>query len=264
MIAIRGLLVDVDGVLHVDGDPVPGAAGALTELRESGFAIRFLTNGTMRTRAGLARHLQQMGFDLDQGDLLTAVTAAAEYLRSHHAGAACHLVVSGDLDDEFRDIMLTDEEDEARIVVVGGASDTFSYAALNRAYRMLRNGAQLVAMHKSVHWLTSDGITLDSGPFIHGLEWATGTQATIVGKPSPHFFQAGFDALGLAPAEVAMVGDDPVQDVQAAMILGATGVLVQTGLGAIESIEGVEPDLVLPSIADLPDALMKFSLPATG
>ncbi|CAN5585698.1 TIGR01458 family HAD-type hydrolase [soil metagenome] len=252
---IRGVLLDVDGVLHVDGDPIAGAADALRELRDDGIVVRMLTNGTMRTRSALSERLRDIGIDVPANEILTAVTATADYLIRSHPGEPCHLVVSGDIVEEFEGIPLTDDEDEAEVVVVGGASDTFSFAALNRAYRMLRNGAKLVAMHKSVHWLTSEGVTLDSGPFIHGLEWAVGTDAVIVGKPSRQFFEAGFDALGLEATEVAMVGDDPVQDVGAAMKLGATGVLVQTGMGAIESIEGVQPDLVLPSIAELPAAL---------
>ena len=252
---IQGLLLDVDGVLHVDGVAIPGAADALRQLKTSGLAMRLLTNGTMRTRAGLASHLQALGFDIQPDEILTAVTATTDYLRRVHPGEPCHLVVSGDIEEEFEGIPLTEDESIARVVVVGGASDSFSFAALNRAYRMLRNGAALVAMHKSLHWLTSDGVTLDSGPFIHGLEWATGAEAAIVGKPSPHFFQAGFTSLGLDPGQVAMVGDDPEQDVEAAMALGATGVLVQTGMGAIEPPAEIPPDLTLPSIAQLPEAL---------
>jgi len=253
--AIRGLLLDVDGVLHVGGQPILGAAQTLRRLRARGIGIRLLTNGTMRTRTGLAAQLEEMGIDVPAAEILTAVTATVAYLRRNHQGEACHLVVSGDISEEFMGIPLTDDEDKARVVVFGGASDTFSYAALNRAYRMLRNGAQLVAMHKSVYWLTGDGITLDSGPFIHGLEWATGTEAVICGKPSPHFFQSGFASLRLHPRSVAVVGDDPAQDVGAAMNLGATGVLVQTGMGTLEPLGAVEPHMVLPSIADLPEAL---------
>jgi HAD superfamily hydrolase (TIGR01458 family) len=255
MDAIRGVLIDVDGVLHVDGSAIPGAAMALAGLERAGIDYRLLTNGTMRTRAGLSDHLDGMGINVPPERILTAVIATAEYLRREHPDEPCHLVVSGELAQEFEGIPLTDDEDAVRVVVFGGASDTFSFTALNRAYRMLRNGAKLVAMHKSAHWLTSAGITLDSGPFIHGLEWAAGVEAVIVGKPSRHFFEAGFAALGLEPGEVAMVGDDARQDVRAAMDLGATGVLVRTGLGAIEIASDVEPNLVLESIADLPAAL---------
>ncbi len=249
---IRGLLIDVDGVLHVDGEAIPGAGEALASFRAAGVSVRLLTNGTMRTRADLSSRLAAMDIAVPAEEILTAVTATAEYLRSRHPDEPVHLLVSGRIQDEFNGIALTDDEATARVVVVGGASDSFSFAALNRAYRMLRNGAQLVAMHKSVHWLTSAGMTLDSGPFIHGLEWATGTEAVIVGKPSPHFFQAGFDALGLPAEQVAMIGDDPSQDVAAAMALGATGVLVATGLGALEPPVATAPDIALSSIAELP------------
>ncbi len=255
---IRGVLVDVDGVLHVDGNPIPGAARALRDLRSVGVKIRLLTNGTMRTCSGLAAYMQSMGFDIEPAEILTAVTATADYLRRQHPGEACHLVVSGDICEEFGTIPLSDDEHRAQVVVFGGASETFSFEAMNRAYRMLRNGASLVAMHKSVHWLTAGGVTLDSGPFIHGLEWATGVEAVVIGKPSRHFFEAGFAALELPANQVAMVGDDAYQDVQAAMELGATGVLVQTGLGAMDPPGNVSPDLVLASIYDLPAALARM------
>jgi HAD superfamily hydrolase (TIGR01458 family) len=257
---LRGVLIDVDGVLHVDGTPIPGAAAALRELREAGLGVRLLTNNTMRTRAALSTYLGSMGIEAGPECILSAVAATADYLRRNHPGVPVHLVISGDVAGEFEGIPLTNDEDEAGVVVFGGAGETFTFAALNRAYRILRSGAALVVMHKNVHWLTSDGITLDAGPYIHGLEWAAGVEAVVVGKPSRHFFEAGFAALGLRPDEVVMVGDDPRHDVQAAMRLGARGVLVRTGIGATHRAEGVTPDLTLASIAELPARLAECRL----
>jgi HAD superfamily hydrolase (TIGR01458 family) len=254
-LTVRGVLIDVDGVLHVDGTPIPGAAQALRDLRAAGLGVRLLTNNTMRTRAALAAYLGGMGIDVKPGQILSAIAATAEYLRHTHPGEPVHLLVSGDVAVEFEGIPLTDGEDEARVVVFGGAGETFTFAALNRAYRMLRNGAALVVMHKNLHWLTAAGITLDAGPYIHGLEWAAGVEAVVVGKPARHFFEAGFAALGLRPDEVAMVGDDVRHDVHAAQQLGAHGILVRTGVGSINRSDGVSPDLVIDSIADLPARL---------
>ena len=258
---IRGVLLDVDGVLHIDGEPIPGAGDALDRLRAIGVPFRLLTNGTMRSRTDLSGYLGTMGISVNSDEILTAVTAAAEFVRIHHAGEPCYLLASPGLEDEFDGVPLTIDEADARVVVVGGASDAFTFEAVNRAYRMLRGGAALVAMHKSRHWLTRDGITLDSGPYIHGLEWASGRPAAIAGKPERHFFEAGFASLGLLAAEVAMVGDEPFQDVQAAMECGATGILVQTGLGSIETPSGVSPDIVLTSVADLAEAIAGFAAP---
>lgn len=252
---INGAFIDVDGVLHVDDAPVPGAPEALNFLRTEGIRFVLLTNTTMRTRAALAAKLREIGFEVDAGEIITAAAATADFLRREYSDKACHLLVSGDVRDEFADISLTDDEDEAEVVVIGGAGPEFTFDAVNRVFRMLRNGATLVAMHKSVSWMTSDGITVDSGIYVHGLEWAVGTSAVIIGKPSIPFFQAGYHALNLPPEEIIMVSDSNGQDVRPAIALGSRGVLVRTGVFEERDLLVGRPDAVLGSIAELPELL---------
>lgn len=253
--AIRGAFIDVDGVLHVDDVPVPGAPEALEYLREQEIRYVLLTNTTMRTREALASKLREIGFEVDAGVIITAAAATADYLRREYTGKICHLLVSGDVQQEFDGIELTDDEDEAEVVVVGGAGPEFTFDAVNRAFRMLRNGAALVAMHKSISWMTSDGITVDSGVYIHGLEWAVGTSAIVIGKPSIPFFQAGYHALDLPPEEIVMISDSNRQDVRPALALGSRGILVRTGVFEERDLLTGRPDAILDSIAGLPELL---------
>lgn len=250
--AVEGVLIDVDGVLFVGDEAIPGAPETLAELRRRGIPFTLLTNTTLRSRTALAAALGRLGFDIGPADIMTAAGATADYVRQHYPGQPCHLLVSGDVADEFRGIPLTDDERDARVVVMGGAGPEFSFAAINTVYRMLRGGAAFVAMHKNTHWLTAEGITVDSGVWVHGLEYAAGVEATVVGKPSAPFFEAGYRALGLDPARVAMVGDSNRFDVQPAMRLGSTGVLLRTGVFDEADLAAGDPSALLESIADLP------------
>jgi HAD superfamily hydrolase (TIGR01458 family) len=249
---IRGALIDVDGVLHIGDVPVPRAADALNDLRRQGIPFRLLTNTTMRTRAALGKLLRDFGCDVTDDEIITAASATATYIRKHHPDLPCYLLVSGNVVEEFDAIELTNDPD-AGLVVIGGAGREFSYDALNHAFRLLLNGATLLAMHKDLYWRMADGLSLDAGAFISGLEQASGAQTTVVGKPSRAFFEVGFDSLGLPPSQVVMVGDSILHDVVPAMEFGARGVLLRTGIFKEGDLEKATPDVVLDSFVDVPE-----------
>ena len=253
MTTITGLLVDIDGVLTVSWEPLPGIREAFAELRARQVPMRLATNTTTQTRAEIARLLGDLGIAVDPSDILTAPAATASFLRREHPGARCLLVNEGDLRDDLEGVDLV-EDAPVDVLLIGGAGPSYSYELINRAFHALLDGAALVAMHRNLSWRTSDGLQLDSGAFIGGLEKAAGVEATVVGKPSPDFFRSGLDALGLPASAVAMIGDDVVNDVLAAQTAGITGVLVRTGKFRPESLDGldVQPDVIVGSFADVP------------
>ena len=115
-------------------------------------------------------------------------------------------------------------------------------------------GADFYCLHKNRWWQTSRGPLLDAGAFVAGLEYATGVEATVVGKPSPTYFAAALDALGAEPELTWLVGDDAESDVRAAQLFGMRTALVRTGKFRPDTLErlDVTPDVVLSSVADLP------------
>jgi HAD superfamily hydrolase (TIGR01458 family) len=246
-----GLLIDIDGVLTISWKPLPGAVEALDEVRDNGLGVRFLTNTTSRTRGAVAAALVGAGFGVEEGEILTAPSTTAAYLRRHHPGARCLLINEGDLGDDLEGVELVDSG-PVDVVLVGGAGPAFTYPALNRAFGFLRSGASLVAMHRNLVWRTDTGLQLDSGAFITALETASGVDAVVVGKPSAEFFRAGLDSLGLEASEAAMVGDDLHNDVLAAQAVGLTGVQVRTGKFAEDQLGTGTPDHIIDSFADLP------------
>jgi HAD superfamily hydrolase (TIGR01458 family) len=255
MAPIRGILLDIDGVLHVGMQPIAGAAETLPWLEQRGYRTCFVTNTTTMARATLAQRLQNIGLPITEEQLVTAPVATANYIRQHYPGKRCWVLTKGNTTADFEGIELV--ESNADIVVIGGAEELFTYEAMNAAFRMLMDGAVLLAMHRNLYWRSSDGLRLDSGPYVYALELATGKHATVLGKPDRAFFEQALLSIGVPAEEAVMVGDDIENDVQGAQQAGLQGVLVCTGKHHADSplLEKVHPNAILPSIVDLPQWL---------
>lgn len=251
------ILLDVDGVLHVSGDAIPGAQQAVRRLRDAGHSLRFVTNNSTRPRAQLADELRGIGFELTDDELQTPALSAARELAGKRVLA---LVMAGVVPD-LEGVELVG--DGAHAVLIGGCDETvepnqvFSYMNLARAFAEIQLGADLYCLHKNRWWQTSRGPLLDAGAFVAGLEYATGVDATVLGKPSPAYFAAALSVLEAQPELTWLVGDDVESDMRGAHMFGMRTALVRTGKFRPDTLERLDlrPDVVLSSIADLPDWL---------
>lgn len=223
---VRGCLFDLDGTLYQGDTPVPGAAQALAQLRRRGIPVRYVTNTTRFPRSALAARLNRMGFEIQPGEILSGPSAAAALLRERGLRRAQLLVAPATLED-FEGFELVNEYPEA--VVVGDLGEGWTFPILNQAFRNVLEGAELFALQRNRYWLTEGGLALDGGPFVVALEFATRKTATLVGKPSPRFYRAALQALGLPAENVVMFGDDLEGDILGAKTLGMMGVAVRTG-----------------------------------
>ena len=223
-IKIRGVLLDLGGVVFAGDDPVPGSDDAIRRLREAGLPLRFLTNTTRRSVRRLVADLRDIGIDLDPDEILTPAQLARRHLEEH--GLKPHLLVHENLEEEFADL----SGDAGEAVVVGDAGERFTYAALNAAFRRIEAGAEFLALAANRAFRDRDGeLSLDAGPFVRALEYAAGREARVLGKPSGAFYRLAVAALGTEPGEAVMVGDDAEADVGGALAAGLRGVLVRTG-----------------------------------
>jgi HAD superfamily hydrolase (TIGR01458 family) len=248
---IGGLLLDIDGTLLIDDRAVRGAPEALGRLLDEGLRTRLLTNTSRRSRAAISAVLAAEGFAFRAEDVLTpAVLARRLILDSGRRRAA--LLVPPEALEDFAGI----EDDRRRPdwVVLGDLGPGFTHDVLNTVLRLLRSGAVLVALHRNRSWRPpGQDEALDVGAYVAALEFASGTSAITVGKPSLEFFRLALEDIGLPPAEVLVVGDDPEADVEGARAAGCRTALVRTGRfqGGPDDIVGPGPDLILDSIADL-------------
>ncbi len=198
-----------------------------------------------------------MGFALEDRELQTTPGAAARELAGKRVLALVMATVVPDLDP----LELVGHDAEA--VLIGGCDETlepnqvFSYMNLARAFEEIQMGASFFCLHKNKWWQTSRGPMLDSGAFVAGLEYATGVEATVLGKPSPSYFAAALDALDAEPERTWLVTDDLEADVRAARLFGMRTALVRTGKFRPEALENADPapDIVVSSVAHFPTLL---------
>src|SRR4051794_1763887 len=253
-LSMAPILLDVEGVLHVSGRPIEGAARAVSRLREGGHRLRFITNSTTRSRAGMCEELRAAGVELDDSELQTTAQAAVHALRGKRVFALTMAAVVQDLEE----IDLVGDTPDA--VLLGGADETdetnrvFSYMNLSRAFAELDAGADLYCLHRNRWRQTAPGPLLETGSPVAGLEYAAGIEATVLGKPSPAYFAAALEELD-ADADMAwMVGDDLESDIAGGRAHGLRTVLVKTGKFRQRDLDqsAIEPDVLLDSIADLP------------
>jgi len=254
---MAAILLDVDGVLHVSGEAIPGAADAVARLRGNGHRLRFVTNTTTRSRAQLAELLHSQGIEAEEGEVQTAASAAVDVLRGKRVLALTMHALVHDLEG----LELVGEGADA--VLIGGADETpetnlvFSYMNLARAFAELELGAELYCLHRNRWWQTKHGPMMDSGLFVAGLEYAAQVQATVLGKPSAAYFAVACEALDADPELTWMVGDDLESDIAGAQGLGMRSVLVRTRKFRPDPVERsrTKPDGIVSSISQLPEWL---------
>lgn len=222
---IKGALLDLSGVLYVGDQPLAGAMEAMARLRQSRLPLGFVTNTTRTPKRGVVDRLDRMGFDLREEELITPAEAARSWLLAHQQTP--HLLVHSALLEDFHDL----DDFAGNAVVIGDAGDGFTYEALNAAFRALHEGADFLALAKNRVFMDTDQeLSLDAGPFVAALEFASQREATLIGKPSPAFYAAAAERLGCKPADIVMVGDDVEADVSGALAAGmGAAILVRTG-----------------------------------
>lgn len=253
----QALLIDLDGVVYQGEQIVPGAVDALAWLEGRGVPLLFVTNTTSRPLRALLGKLDSLGIGgIRAEQILTPPSAAMSWLPVNAPGPAALFVPEATRED-FADIPLFDPRAATPVasVVVGDLGEAWSFSRLNEAFRLLMSQAApvLVALGLTRYWRAADGLRLDAGPFVKALEYASGRDAVVLGKPSAAFFNVAVAKLGCVAPQVVMVGDDVVSDVGGAQEAGLCGVLVRTGKFTARDLAGdLQPDAVLDSIADLP------------
>ncbi len=250
-----GLLIDIDGVLHVGSEPLEGAPEVLGLLREREVPFRLVTNTTSRSRRLVVARLRDMGFELAEEDVLTPAALAVRHCRERgYDRVALHVAPA--LAEDLQQLAGPYAGDP-QAVILGDLGEGFTWARLNEIFHQLQGGAELIALQRNRVWQSEQGLVLDAGPFVVALEYAVGREALVTGKPSPAFFSTALQELGLEADRTAMIGDDLEADVGGAIAVGMDGVLVKTGKFRpdVLAASGVEPTFVWDSIAELADHL---------
>jgi HAD superfamily hydrolase (TIGR01458 family) len=252
----KGILIDLAGVLHTGDAAIPRALAGLHRLRMANIPLRFLTNTTRSPRTTVVRKLATMGFNIKESEVITAVHATRQYVQSR--GLHPHWLIHPDIADETGPSAA-----EPDAVVLGDAGPHFTFDSMNTAFRLLMRGLPLIAMARNRYFQEPDGLSLDMGAYVAALEYASGQQATIIGKPAPAFFAAALADIGIAPADALMIGDDLRDDVQGAQAAGIRAILVRTGKYRPQDEEaaGERPAMITNNFTTAVEAILDGNSP---
>ncbi|XP_054262788.1 phospholysine phosphohistidine inorganic pyrophosphate phosphatase-like [Macrosteles quadrilineatus] len=240
---IKGLLLDISGVLKNGDEVVNGSLIALEKLRFSKLPFRLVTNETQSTKAALVKELNKLGFNINEEEVFAPVPVVVKMLEKNKLRP--FLLVHKQVLKEFKDI----ETSDPNCVVIGDAGQNFTFDNLNKAFRLLIDLPEPVffSLGSGKYYKEKDGLTLDVGAFAKALEFSSGVKPRVIGKPDPTFFLAAVEDMNLSPSEVVMIGDDIESDVGGAQACGLRGVLVKTGKfrPGDESHPRVKPDAIV-------------------
>lgn len=253
----QGILLDLEGVMYQDDAPIDGAQEALASLHDAGITIRYLTNTTTRCRRRIVGQMAVFGLAATEREVFSPAIAARRYLESERLSSV-YLATEPDLVVDFENVTLDDHAPDA--VIMGDLYTRFDWSLLDRLFAMVQSGARLIALHKNRYCRRDSHISLDLGPFVAALEYASGVEAVVMGKPDTGFFQMALQDMDYDSDEVIMVGDDPYSDIAGARSAGIRAVQVKTGkYRPLRQSESAEPDTIpdstIGSIADLPALL---------
>ena len=246
--------MDLDGVVYLDSEGIPGAARALHALEDAGLQLVFATNNSTKTPAIAARHIEERtGFPVAPESVVTSALAAGAYLEGRHETA--YVVGAPSIDEALAayGVRAVDRWEDASAVVAGLDRD-LSYERLSNATRAVRQGrAELVATNGDATYPTPDGLVPGGGSIVAALETATGQTAVVTGKPHAPMRRL---IEAIAPGPILMVGDRLETDIAFAGDDWLSA-LVLTGVTTDAPGPDAEhrPSVVLASIVDLPGAL---------
>jgi HAD superfamily hydrolase (TIGR01458 family) len=256
----KNLLIDIDGVLRLgETELVPGALEAIDYIRKNEINHLFVTNGTRASRETVVSQLQKLGFDIKEDEMFTAPVATAMYINSIKQGARIFLIAEGDTEKDFEGhgIKVVRKEEPVDFVVIGYDRE-LDYEKLSIAFRLLVNGAELIAMNIDKRFKREDGLFYPAAVLASaGLKACTDKEYVVIGKPQKPFFETAMKKLNAEKDDTVMIGDFLEGDIIGAKNSGIQAIMVKTGSYNEDDVNKseIKPDHVIDSIKDLPELL---------
>lgn len=251
---VKAIFFDLDGTLYFKGEAIEGAIETINQLRDRGYICRFLTNTDGSTPSVILDKLKKMGFNIGLDEIYTPITASLKFLE-RNKDVKIYPLMSDEVMEEYKNFNIGTEAVD--YVVIGDCRDKVSYDHLNKVFRMIGDNTEILATQKGRYFYADNGKNLDTGAFVAMMEYATGKEAKVLGKPSEYFFNILLESLNLKAGQVLIIGDDITTDIVGANTIGAKGALVKTGKYNDQmKINVAKPDLIVESVVDLQKLLL--------
>ena len=261
----KGILLDGDGVLWKSDQPIAGINPFFDFLAEQEIKWALLTNNNTRTAQDYINKLENFGLPAGRNSIYTSSTVTRDYLLARFdRGAHLHVIGMDGLLTTLNEagFQITHGEevpDNEVVAVVAGMDRQINFQKIKVAMRLILGGAAFIATNTDGSFPTPEGLDPGAGMVIGALQFASGVEPYVAGKPNPAFFQTALDALGCTPGNVLMVGDRLETDILGASSLGIPTAALLSGVTSRECINQspIKPDFIFEDIAALHNALIK-------
>ena len=250
--ARKGFICDMDGVIYLGNQLLPGVAEFVNWLNENDKRFLFLTNSSERSPKELRQKLQRMGQDIGEEHFYTSALATAAFLKKQAPGCTAFVIGAPGLLNALYDVGVTMNDVDPDYVIVGETA-SYNYEVITKAVRLVLNGARLIAANSDLAGPTECGIAPACRSLVAPIELATGRKAYFMGKPNPLMMRMGLHLLGVHSEEAAMVGDRMDTDVIAGMESGLATVLVLSGCTSRADVDNspYRPTYILNGVGEV-------------
>ena len=248
---IKALLIDLEGVLYSDNQLIPGSIDVIKALKKEGLKLRFLTNTTTSPRKLILEKLKNFGFDIEENEIFTPIIATKNYLRDNSV-KKISLITNIEIIEEFKEYEITQKDPE--VVIMGDIYKNFNWEILDQIFKLVyHNKSGLIALHQNKYCMRHGKVSLDLGPFVKAVEYASNKKSILMGKPEKNFFELAIKDIEISKDSVLMIGDDIISDIKGAKDFGIKAIQVETGKFQKEDCldKFVQPDQRINSIIDL-------------
>jgi HAD superfamily hydrolase (TIGR01450 family) len=247
-------LLDLDGVVWLAGEPIPGSVAAVARLRSARERVLFVTNNSNPVRAAHEGRLAGIGIEA-AGDVVSSADAVACLMEAGERGyvAGGPGIVEA---LERRGVVVSNDDDDPVDAVVVGFHREFDYERMRVASTHVHRGARLLGTNDDATYPTPEGEIPGGGAILAAIAYAAGVEPVVAGKPFAPMADAVRRLVGDGPH--VMVGDRPETDGAFARRLGATYALVLSGVTAAGDAPGEPaPDIVADDLAAVVDRLLR-------
>jgi len=249
---IKGFLFDLDGTFYVSNKIIKSANKTIKWLDENNIDYVFLTNTTTKSRETLCKHLNKIGLKINKKKIITANYAGSLFLENH-PNSTYELILNDEAKKDYKKSRINKNDPD--FIVIGDIDNNWDFQIMNDIFNKVMDGSKIIALHRGKYFQINSGLRIDTGAFIKGLEYATNKDSILIGKPDQSFFKIALKFLNMSRKNVAMVGDDLVNDIQGAKDNNIFSILVKTGKYRenIYKSSSIEADLVINSIYEIPE-----------
>lgn len=239
--SIRGLILDMDGVLWKDNESIGDLASIFQKINQMGLSVVLATNNATRTVEQYQEKVRGFGVELAPWQFVNSAHATASYLCKTFPGGGPIFIVGS---DALRDTLAKAGycyREENVLAVVAGMDRVLTYEKLRRATLLIRSGIPFIGTNPDKTFPTPEGLTPGTGAILAAIQASCDQEPVICGKPAPEMYHIAMQRMNLTPEETLVIGDRAETDIIGAQAIGCRSALVLSGVTTMKQAHAWTP-----------------------